>query len=184
MKYFRLLDDVHIVGRWHLGEVVEETVKSPLELWTGTPAAAGISIEAEITHPGTALDFCLTSFAVPVAITRLAEAIAGVAGGDLQRIPLKVGAHKGFEVLNSVRVIRCLDEGRSSFTKWTAKDHRADLAGKYRMVSHLRVNLNTVPRDAHFFRIEGWEIALIVSELIRSAMESCKCLGAIFQDVV
>jgi hypothetical protein len=77
----------------------------------------------------------------------------------------------------------CLDEKRSEFTKWTKNDHRADLAGQYRMVTRLRILTEQVPRDAHFFRVEGWRIALIVSEGVKEAMERVGCLGAKFVEV-
>jgi hypothetical protein len=184
MKYFALIDDVHIPGRWHLGEVVERGSNLPLEeLWTGKSVREGLSAVVEITHRGTALDFCLTSFAVPVAKAKLAHAIALVADSDLQPLPVEVPGHRGFAVLNSVRLIQCLDEKRSEFMKWTEKDHRADLAGQYRMVTKLKIDGRQVPADAHFFRIEGWPIALIISEQVKSAMETTGCLGAKFEDV-
>ena len=40
-------------------------------------------------------------------------------------------------VLNSLRVLRCIDEERSEFVKWTKQDHRADLAGQYRQITKL-----------------------------------------------
>ena len=183
MKYFELFDDVRILHRWHLGEIVENTSGKPAQLRNGTPAPVGLPIHAEMTHVGVPLDFCLTSFAVPVATKKLAQAIAPIAGRDLQRIPDEVAGHKDFEVLNSIRIIKCLDEKLSEFTKWTEKDHRADLAGQYRMVTKLKIDPKCVPPDAQFFRIVGWSIALIVSEHIKTAMEQCGCLGAKFEYV-
>jgi hypothetical protein len=155
----------------------------PLELWAGTRAPEGASVLAKVSHAGAALDFCLTSFAVPVARRQLGQAIAPIAGRDLQRLPIEISGCAGFEVLNSVRVIKCLDERLSKFTKWTEKDHRADLAGQYRMVTRLKIDLRLLPTSAHFFRLEGWRIALIVSERVKSAMENAGCLGAKFEDV-
>jgi hypothetical protein len=183
MKYFRLFDDVNVPARWHLGEIFEQGGNLSLELQDGTPAHCRFPLRVEITHPGIALDFCLTSFAVPVATTKLGVVIASIAGLDLQRLPLEIRGHEGLEVLNSTRVIKCLDEKRSEFMKWTDKDHRADLAGQYRMVTKLKIDSRELPTDAHFFRIEGWRIALIVSEQVKIAMEICGCRGAAFQDI-
>ena len=152
------------------------------EPWSGA-VPDDLSLETEVTHLGAALDFCLTSFAVPIATSELADAMTAIAGPDLQRIPLDIPDYDDFEVLNSTRMIRCLDEDRSKYTKWTEKDHRADLAGQYRMVIGIKIKPENIPSNAHFFRIEGWPIALIVSEAMKTAMESCGCRGAKFEDV-
>ncbi len=86
-------------------------------------------------------------------------------------------------MLNAVRVIRCLDEKRSEFIKWTEHDHRADLAGKYRQVTKLVLIPGAIPPDAHIFRVDGWEVALIVSEVVKVAMESVGCFGAKFTEL-
>jgi hypothetical protein len=62
--FFRLVDDVHIAERWHLGEVIENG--SSRELWNGNPLEGGQSLGVTVDRPGKPLDFSLTSFAVPV----------------------------------------------------------------------------------------------------------------------
>lgn len=42
---------------------------------------------------------------------------------------------------------------------------------------------NDVPSDAHFFRVEGWVVALIVSEAVKEAMERVGCMGAKFMEL-
>ncbi len=120
---------------------------------------------------------------MPIARSLLATAIEGVADGDVQRLPLSAGDHDGFEVVNALRVIKCLDEGRSEFMKWTVNDHRADFAGQYRMVTNLKVKSDAIPDGAHVFRMEGWLVALIVSETVKLAMENAGCFGAKFVEV-
>jgi hypothetical protein len=179
--FFSLVDDVHIADRWHLGEVLNGG--NPLELWNGNPIKGEVRLKAIVDRPGRPLDFSLTSFAAPVVKGDLARAIASVSGTDLQRLPVLIDGHDEYEVLNSVRVVACLNENESEFTKWTEKDHRPEFAGQYRMVTKLKLDRKRIPPDAHFFRIEGWRIALIVSQAVRRAMETSGCLGAIFQDV-
>jgi hypothetical protein len=200
-RFFDLMDDVTVPRRWHIGEVLRSDGSEPL-LRSGvvfesehgdqrlrSPAAAARDsrtrplLTAELTHPGRPLDFCLTSFAVPVARQTLAEVVAGVVGADVQDIPIRVDNQLGFSVLNALRVVRCLDEDRSEFIKWTERDHRSDLAGKYRMVTQLRLDPRRIPEDAHFFRLKDWEVALIVSEQVKVAMERVGCLGAKFEEV-
>lgn len=82
-----------------------------------------------------------------------------------------------------LRVIECIDEGRSEYLKWTKSDHRSDLVGQFRMVSKLKLSRASIPPDANVFRLAGWLVGLIVSERVRSAMEAVGCQGARFQEV-
>lgn len=179
MKYFEVHDDVYIPERWHLGDVVSGDGAEP-HLWSGIPYPQQMALRSLITHDGKPLDFCLTSFAVPIGTQRVAEAIEKVAGADLQSIPVDILGADGMMVLNATRVVSCLDESRSEFIKWTARDHRSDLAGQYRQVTKLVINPEVIPPAAHFFRIEGWLISLVVSEAVKTAMTQSGCLGAKF----
>lgn len=180
MRYYELLDDVHVHGRWYLGEIINRIDGSTVQLWSGTRMDKPVLLETEITHPGKPLDYDSTTFGNPIARKPLAEALATIAGNDLQLLPVSIAGYKNFEVLNILRVIRCLDEKTSEFMKWTEHDHRADKAGQYRMVTKLKVDPSQIPSDAHIFRIEGWHVVIIVSEETKALMERCGCLGAKF----
>src|SRR4051794_26186459 len=123
-RYFQLLDDVHISGRWHLGEVMKRG-RPAMDLLDARPAQVD-RLEVAVTTPGRELQFCLSSFATPIATPDLAGAMAAVAGPDLQRIPLLIEGRVGFEALNALRSVKALDEQRSEFVKWTTSDHRSD----------------------------------------------------------
>lgn len=87
-------------------------------------------------------------------------------------------------VLNALRMVRCIDESRSEFDKFTEDDPvRPDLAGQYSSVPKLIIDPKLIPPDAHFFRIQDWEVALLVSEAVKDAMERVGCVGATFTDV-
>lgn len=180
MLYYRLNDEVNIARRWHLGEVCLSD-GATLDLLGSKPLAILGLPSVDVTTAGRALDFCLTSFAVPVARSSLADAISGVTGADVQRIPIRIDENAGFEAPNALRSVTCLNEAQSEFTKWTEKDHRSDLAGQYRMVLRLRVDGSAVPAGCHVFRIQGWSVALIVSERVKQAMEDAGCEGAKFE---
>jgi hypothetical protein len=109
--------------------------------------------------------------------------VAAVAGNDVECLPVEIGGQSEMMVLNATRVVRCLDESRSEYIKWTKEDHRADLAGQYRQVSRLVLDPLAIPEDAKFFRIEGWLVALVVSEAVKEAMERAGCRGATFTEV-
>lgn len=178
-KYFRLLDDVTIPKRWHLGAAVLADGSEP-RLRVGLRFDSSEVPTIPVTHAGRVLEFSLTSFAVPVTTKKLANTVRSVAGNDVQCIPVNVGGQVGMVVLNALRVIRCLDETRSEFIKWTIQDHRPDLAGQYRQITRLVLDAAAIPADAQFFRIEGSLVELVVSGDVKEAMESVGCLGAKF----
>ncbi len=182
MRYFKLFDDMTVANRWHLGLATGDDGSEP-QLWDGLRLHPVPHLVVPVTHAGRVLDFSLTSFAVPVATSEIAAEVARIAGPDLQIVPIEIHGHPEMVALNAVRLIKCLDEASSEFMKWTKEDHRADLAGSYRQVTKLVLDADAVPPDAHFFRIKGWEIALIVSETVKHAMERVGCLGAEFIDV-
>jgi hypothetical protein len=181
VRFFELEDDVHVAGRWHLGQVLGAGGEEP-RLRAGI-AYVGGELSGWIDKPGGELDFQLTSFAVPVLRTRLAAKVECIAGQDIQRIPLALRGHDGFEVMNALRTVACLDEERAEFTKWTEMDRRPDKAGHYRMVTRLRIDVGQVPREVDIFRVEGWLVALIVSERLKAAMEAVGSRGARFVEV-
>jgi hypothetical protein len=83
LRFFELLDDVHVFGRWHLGEIYAG--ESTPVLLSGAPACG--PLHADVTDEGLPLDYCITSFAVPVARAVVAAAIESVAGKDIQSGP-------------------------------------------------------------------------------------------------
>jgi hypothetical protein len=146
-------------------------------IWLNDPRP----LRADVHHIGHVLDFCLTTFGVPIATNALADAIRSISGSDIQGIPITISGQSGMIVLNAMRVIRCVDEHRSEFQKFTKDDPvRPDLAGQYRHISKLVLDMGAIPPDAHFFRVKDWEVGLIVSEVVKYAMERVGCVGAEF----
>jgi len=184
MNYFDLRDDDTIPNRWYLGELHDMHGIELPEYYRETRYQSFPALVVDLERPGRPLDFTMT-IVRPVVSQTLAQAMAGAAGDDLQCLPVGVVGHPGaLMFLHSTRIVRCLDESRSEWTKWTPNDHRADLAGSYRQVIDLTLDVDQIPSDAHFFRVWGWEVALIVSEVVKDVMESTGCLGARFTSVM
>ncbi|MBK8252065.1 MAG: hypothetical protein IPK82_05290 [Polyangiaceae bacterium] len=182
MNYFRMLDDMSSLNRWHVGEITLPDGSEP-QLRIGVPLSSDLPLTATVHHEGPALEFSLTSFAVPIVTEKLAKVVQNIAGVDIQCLPLEIKGHGSRTVLNALRIVNCVDESRSEFTKWTLKDHRADLAGQYRSITKLVLDTARIPNDAHIFRLWGFRVVLIVSEKLREAMQRVGCKGAVFQDV-
>jgi len=190
MRFYRIRDDLEIRRRWRLGDVrmgaqlglaFDSGAKFSPE---GPPLSVGIAAPG-----GLPLDFTLTTLGVPILFNGVAHRIAAVAPLDVQLLPVWVdglrtsSGRTDFAVLNALRVVSCLDERRSEYLPWRENDHRRDLVGEYRQVTRLVLNRSRIPDDAHVFRVEGWRIALIVSELVKRAIERFGCRGARFEEV-
>lgn len=180
-RYFKLQDEV-AEGRWRVGEVHDATGAIP-RLIRGRRIETPVAYCARVTHEGALLEYFVTSFNVPVATETLAKAIAEVAPGNVQVLPLEIIGHGHWSILNVTEVVDCLDERRATFTKWTEADGRPDRMGGYKMVLGLVVDVARVPMQTHCFRVAGWEVALIVSDDVKSAMLRIGCQGAQFVEV-
>ena len=183
MKYYRVLDDLHLKGRWHLSAPVNDEGCDDSDFTMGRLTQIHSKPTVDIRVPGIPMDFTLTSFDVPVVSARLLKEIKLLCGTDVQFVPVQVGNRDGYTILNAIRVFRCLDESRSEFTKWTEQDGRPDRLGQYQMVTRLRIDSNRVPPQVHVFRIEGWYVPLIISQAIADAVMSINPVGVVLQSV-
>jgi len=61
-------------------------------------------------------------------------------------------------------------------------DGRNDKLGQYRMVAKLVVDHNKT-EGAEIFRIDGWDVPLIVSKRIKEGLEQQGCVGSDFECV-
>jgi hypothetical protein len=182
VNYFELRDDMTVQNRWHLGEITLADGEEP-QIAEGVPYRERAVPSVPVTHIGHVLDFSLTSFGVPIATSQIADVVAAVAKDDVQVVPVNIAGQSGMAVLNALRVVHCVDEARSEFIKWTKDDHRSDLMGAYRQVTNLVLDRVRIPADAHFFRVGGWVVALIVSEAVKTAIERLSVTGTKFDAV-
>lgn len=184
MRYFELHDDMspQMQWRWHIGEIFLPDGSEP-RLRAGIRLIDPRPLHANVTHVGHVLHFCHTSFAVPVASESVANAVKSIAHPDVQCLAVTIAGQSGMMVLNAVRVIRCVDERRSEFDKWTERDGRPDKLGQYRYISKLVLDQNSIPPDAHFFRVKDWLVCLVVSQAVKDAMERVGCNGAKFTEL-
>jgi Immunity protein family (Imm11) len=78
--------------------------------------------------------------------------------------------------------IKCVDENESDITWWTEADERPDKIGQYRMITKLKIVPDLV-QESQMFRVEGWEIALVISETVKVALEKRGVAGIRFEEV-
>ncbi len=182
--YFRIEDDKSSALRWHLGEMLDARLRP----YDGRVFAIGKRLTnpepvvLTISVPGPPLDFTVAAFGVPVVAARAGGPLLELAARDVQLVPASVEGTAGeWFILNCTTTIPCIDEVRTKhFTKWTAADHRADLEGQYRSMVGMRVDAAAL-NGAQLVRPSGWEVALVVSEGVRSVFENTGVAGATYK---
>ncbi len=186
MKFYELIEDDEQTGQWRLGKVSDQKGKTVL-LDSGSALRRKGPLNAVIAEKGEAHDYSITTYNVPVARVPLAAAVAAVAGSDLQRLPLNIAGYHGFEALNALRVVPCLDEDRSQIKPMTelelTEQRRLGLRDTFRLVGDFCIDGARVPEDAHFFRPKGLEGVLVVSESVKNAIVATGAFGPMFSFV-
>jgi hypothetical protein len=125
----------------------------------------------------------MTTFGVPIAVLPLSIAFTSLAQNDVQILPCAVSGDCGYAAINVLRILPCIDDALTVGIKWTADDHRSDLAGQYRRIDKLMVDPSKIPEDAQVFRMKDYQRIIIVSETMKQAMEAAGCHGAVFVPV-
>lgn len=127
------------------------------------------------------MDYNEEGFGTPLVRKRLADAVAPIAGADIQRIPATVEGDVGeWEILNVLACVDCIDHGRSQITYYPDNDPR--YPRKPRGVLELIIS----PAKAsgyHMFRVSDWRVAVLVSEQVKDAVEAIGATGVQFTPV-
>jgi hypothetical protein len=184
-RFFDLADDVYVPRRWHLDTPIDSQGHRVFD-WDfkrGTPLDIKGRLKIPIETPGRPLDFTEAGIRIPVVHVKVASMLAERAPGDVQLIPADIEGHpEQYLVLVVTRLIRCIDEQASRILFWTPEDGEPDRVGQYRDVRDMRIDKTKVG-NAKVFRPEWWEVALVVSEEIKDAMEALGATGTRFQEV-
>jgi hypothetical protein len=188
LRYFELLDDVYIPGRWELGDPTDENgreVANPWMFMKGEPVHLEGRLKIPVDRPGRALDFSVAGVGVtPIVHARAASVLTRLAPDDIQVLPVQVGAEsEPYFLINVTRTVRCIDDEASTEVRyWKPEDGQPNKVGRYKSVIGMRIDMSKVG-DAKFFRPWGWSVALIVSEDIKTALERAGATGMKFEEV-
>jgi hypothetical protein len=181
VAFFRLLEDMSIDERMHIG-LIQDEAGEWLHFMTAKPLPTHATADVHVIGPP--LEFFYSSFNAPIACRQLATAMQRLVPGDLELVDLSLShpVQKDLVAINVLRVQRCVDETQSEFSRFDETDtHRPDLLGKFRGFTKLVVNEGEVEPGAHIFRLADWEVGLIVSGAMRQCMLDAGCVGAEFQ---
>lgn len=143
-----------------------------------TPVAVPLDVD------GPRPEFTFAASHMPIVSQRLAELIESLCQGQVQRFPITVlPSLSGYEILNVTATADCVDETRTRYIKkWTLDSARPDRVGKFSEIGGLIID----PRRTNkydIFRVHDWEIALVVSDRVKEAMERIDNLGVVFEPV-
>jgi len=185
-RYYDLRDDRRSHTRWHLGSPLTEQGQEidPWQFFEGHLLDLGVVPRFPLDVPGQPLDFCWAAFSIPVVHQRFVDLFERQRVQGVQFIPIQVEAHpEPYFILNSLRVIRCIDDARCSEVEyWQPEDGQPEKLGQYRFISGLRIDSAQVG-GAQVFRTWGWSIALVVSEELKQAIETEGLSGTRFVEV-
>ncbi|WP_338871049.1 imm11 family protein [Myxococcus stipitatus] len=186
-RYFRLQEDMQ-ARNWNLGDPLDAQGHEVADPYIFT-AGRVVPVEARLTIPveeqGRPLDFCTAGIgAAPVVHVRAATLFAELAPNDVQLIPVEVQGHPDqYVILVATKSIRCIDDKASEEVRYWKPEHgQPERVGDYKSVMGLRIDASKVG-EAKVFRTEGWDIALIVSEDIKQALERIEATGVEFTRV-
>lgn len=183
--FYEVLDEYVLDRRCYYGGLrdAEARACNPDHLLRGEPVSTKTPLTVSIREGSIPLDLSLADFDVPILSERAAMVLEPIAATSIQllRANLEEGGEDVF-VMNALRVVECLDESRSEFTKWKLDDHRPDKAGQYRQVSRLRIDPKRAEGEA-IFRVAGWRTALVVAQSVRDAFQGAGLVGGTFVQV-
>ncbi|SEU21835.1 imm11 family protein [Stigmatella erecta] len=185
-RFFRLKEDVHAPGRWHLGDPVNRhgyEIDDPRDFNEGRPVQLKERLSVPIEYAGRPLDFTLTALSVPIVHIKVAALLAERAPYDIQLMPVDVPGHPDqYLIWVATKLIRCIDEKASKVQLWMPEEGLPEKVGQYYAVDHLRIDRMKVG-EVQVFRTEGWPLALIVSENIREGLDQMDATGMKFEEV-
>lgn len=185
MNYFRIVDSFTLHDRWCLatprsanGEEID-----PRLFTEGIKYGGDKIVEVPIAQGRRPIDFTFASFDMPVLKRDTAALIQTLAADGIQRVPVKnVGGYMGYEILNLLTLLKCINEKHSLISRWTESDGIPSKVGMYAGIARLALDRASI--EGHeIFRIKDWELPLIVSETVKSSLERVGTSGIAFQEL-
>jgi len=165
-----------------LNWVVSEPMgEAPIDLSECKPMDASNRVRLIVYADGRRVDFNETSYCAIVASDRLADLLRRIVPSEVQFLPATVAGDDGsWSVVNVLSRVDCIDHKRSKITYYPA--NHAEHPGEPRGVLRLVLDPNRIG-DRHFLRPRGWEVATVVSETVKRAMEDNLMTGMQFVPV-
>lgn len=171
--------------QWFIGDPVDAEGKAwdPREFTYGRPVDIAAPVTLSVIEKGRPVSFSLGPFHLPVITQELAGVVAAVAGPDAQLIPATVsGRDQPYHILNVVRQVDCIDDGLTIGKRSKEDESPRSKAGDFMYIVELGLDIDKVG-DAQIFRPIGWNVAMVLSSVLQTALEQTGLSGVIFRDV-
>jgi hypothetical protein len=171
--------------RWFLKSPVDSSGREvdPRLFTQGVRVASPAPLRLPLRRNGEEVSFNFCDFDMVVTPSALNAELQTLVGSAIQRIPVTIETKAGkYEILNVCELVDCVDESRSTFTKWTDAAGRPEKVGQFRMFSNFKIK-PLIAHGHHIFRIAGWPIALIASEQVKSLFETKSTSGVAYEPV-
>lgn len=185
-RFFDLFDDVYVPGRWHLGSPVDAQGNEADDFGYFTQGHSVKDpgpLRIACTVPGMPLDYSIGGLNVPIVHARVAEVFTRLAPRAVQLVPVEIeGQSDPYFILVVTRLVRCIDETASEIERWTPENGVPEMVGEYMSVRDLHIDRSRVG-DEHLFRLQDWEVVILVSEELKDALERIQATGVKFTEV-
>jgi hypothetical protein len=183
MKFYRIEESFAIRDRWSLSDPTVNGKELDSRLFTECRKfkSRGI-LDLSVERGRNALDFTFGPFDMPVVKRSLGEMIEHFAPPEVQRIPVRIGRTSEYDILNVLAVCNGIDEERSEIRRWQETDGWPEKVGEYLAIGDLVLKEKEV-RRFKIFRLENWELPLIVCEAIKKMFDDSNISGATFREL-
>lgn len=187
-QFFTLLMQVdEIKNAWELGEVIDQEGNEILSsnFTTGQIFPVDAAKKLSVVHKRCELpvDFQMTFLGVPIVSKALGTTIANLDGQNIQRIPVTVApSHEGYEILNIINKLDCLDYEHTQVDRYTESWVRPDKRGKTRSLSNITIKASLAEKH-HIFRLAAWHVIVIVSNELKTVIDDKGFTGLSFSPV-
>jgi hypothetical protein len=181
-SYFIATFDARIRDQWHLG--------SPLD-GGGTELRGGLFTMGRSYQGARPATIPIYQTGRPVEVTfgdekmvvvsqTAKQAVERVAAKDCQFIPVSIpGMNAPWFILNAIALVNCFDESRSIYEAGASNSPQSP---DYDAVARLIVDPARIGNH-QLFRVQGWDVDLIVSDTVKSAIEAISNHGVLFKQV-
>jgi hypothetical protein len=150
----------------------------PSTLLLGTRSIEPLPINLRLfLGPGSPADYVSNPLSWPICSKRLSEVIKRRTVGDVQifQAPLFKAQTRdpvvGYEFVNACRCVPCLDIDRSKLSYFV------DQPDEILVVYDFAIRTNNVDPALHFFRVEEWPFAIIISEELANDLVGMRFSG-------
>jgi hypothetical protein len=168
-------------GRWFLGDFRSTDFQDRQRIGRLEPCKGSLVVDPG--EGGSALNFSLTAFGLPIATLDVADAISTIAKDDVHLVPVQIRGYGEFRFVQCLRALDCVDETRSTFETFDIDAPINSMRGNYSDFSKLVIDPSRVPANAHMFHVSRWRVRPIISSAIMRALIQAGNLGVAFINV-